>query len=262
MLITSLWLIFIDKHSAEILKSLHEEQKKSDELESLANNLRFKNKALVSWNTIMKVNFELLDQTLITPTMDPTSRARLFNTVVECIAERKHRLFGIEDDYLNISVYEYSDTDEELQCIACYRSRPSDAKGPHRSWKTGEGHVGKTFELKRELICADARASDVADLIAPPQEKMKSTDRERYISLIAVPIAVDANHPLGVIIMTSDQPQRFVNRSDVEIGSKESQPAVEALQDIASQLAQLMCILGMKELDNGKEQNNEQEISG
>lgn len=123
--------------------------------------------------------------------------------------------------------------------------------------------MGKQFELKRELICADARAPDVADLIAPPPEKIKETDKERYISLIAVPIAVDANHPLGVIIVTSDQPQRFVNRYDVEIGSRAYQPAVEALQDIASQLAQLMCILGAEKLDNRKmEKNNEQENSG
>ena len=144
MLITNLLLVFIDKQSVEILKSLHEEEKKNDELEYLAN----ENKALISWNTLMKINFELLDRALLNPTMNQDSRSLLFKAAVECIAERKHRLFGIEDDYLNISVYEYSDTDEELHRIACYRSRPSDAEGPHRSWKIGEGQVGKAVRVE------------------------------------------------------------------------------------------------------------------
>ena len=48
--------------------------------------------------------------------------------------------------------------------------------------------------------------------------------------------------------MTRNQPQRFENLSDAEIGAKVNQPAVEALQDIASQLAKLMGILEMEKL--------------
>ena len=249
MLFANLLLVFVDKQPVEIVKSLHE-------LEGLVDGLRFENKALAAWNTLTKINSEILDQTLMNPTMDQDSRSRVFNAAVECIAGRKHRLFGIEDDYLNISMYEYFDTDKELRCIACYRSRPSDAKGQHRSWKIGEGHVGKTFEKKRELICEDARDPNVADWIAAPPEKQKSGDDNKYISLIAVPIAIDANQPLGVLIVTSDQPHRFVNQSDVENEAKAQYPAVEALQDIASQLAQLMCILKMGEPDKGKEEGS------
>lgn len=256
LLITNLLLIFIDKDSIKILKSLHEKEKQSDELENLVNDLRFENKALVAWNTLTKINFGLLNQALTKSKMDPASRSRMFNAAVEFIAEQKYRLFGIEDDYLNISVYEYSNTDKELYCIACYRSRPSDAEGQHRSWKIGEGHVGKTFEKKQELICADARDSNVANWIAAPPEKRNSDDEKKYISLIAVPIAIDANNPLGVLIVTSDQPQRFVHRFDVEFESKGHHPYVGALQDIASQLAQLMCILRAGELNNGKEESS------
>lgn len=85
---------------------------------------------------------------------------------------------------------------------------------------------------------------------------MQDTDKEKYVSLIAVPIAVDANRPLGVVIVTSDQPRRFVNRPNAETGAKAHRPAVEALQDIASQLAQLMYILKVEKQDNGKEGNN------
>ena len=261
MLITNLLLVFIDKQPVEVLKSLHEEEEKSGKLEGLVNDLRFENKALISWNALTKVNFELLDRALMKPTMDQDSRSLVFNVAVECIAERKHRLFGIEDDYLNISVYEYSDTDEKLHCIACHRGPTSDAGGQYRSWKIGEGHVGRTFQSKRGWVCADTRDSSVANWFEPSLENRKDTDRERYISLISVPIAIDAEHPLGVIIVTSNKSQRFVNRSDVEIGSKAQHPTVESLQDIASQLAPLMCILKVESSDNGKGQNNEAESS-
>ena len=252
MLATNLLLVFIDRQSVEILKSLYDEEKKSDGLEGLAN----ENKALISWNTLMKINFELLDRALLNPTMDEDSRSRIFSAAVKCVAGRKYQLFGIEDDYLNISLYEYSDTDKKLHCIACYRSPPFDSGGPYRSWNSGEGHVGRTFELKREWVCPDTRDPNVANWFEPSLKNKKDTDKERYISLIAVPIAVDVDRPLGVIIVTSDQPQRFVNRSDVNIDSKARHPAVEALQDIASQLAQLMCILKMGELDSKKEEGN------
>ena len=49
-----------------------------------------------------------------------------------------------------------------------------------------------------------------------------------------------------------------MNRSDAENGAKAQYPAVEALQDIASQLAQLMHILKEGEPDNGKEESSEQ----
>ena len=257
LLITNLLLVFIDKQPVEILKYLHEEEKRSNELRGVVDDLHFENKALIAWNTLTRLNSGLLGQALANPTMDPASRSSVFEVAVEFIADRKQRLFGIEDDYLNISVYEYSDTDKELHCIACYRSRPSDMKKPHRSWKIGEGHVGNTFKKKRELICADATDPNVADWIEAPSEKWESGDEKKYISLIAVPIAVDVDHPLGVIIVTSDRPQRFVHRSDVETESKGHHPAVEALQDVASQLAQLMCILKVEKIDNGKEEGNE-----
>lgn len=261
LLITNLLLVFVDRQSVEILKSLHEEEKRSDELEELVDENQFETEALVAWNTLTRLNSELLDQALINPAMDQASRSRVFEAAVEFIADRKYRLFGVDDDYFNISVYEHSGADNELHCIACYRSRPSDAKGPHRSWKVGEGHVGKAFELQRELVCADARAPDVAGWIAAPPAKLKSDDEEKYISLIAVPIAVDTDHPLGVIIVTSDQPQRFVNRSDVETDSEAQRHffAVESLQDIAAQLAQLMCILEANEQKgDGEDESIEQ----
>lgn len=262
LLIANLLLVFVDRQPVEILKSLHEEEKRSKKREDLIKEYRLESEALTAWNTLTRFNSELLDQALLNPEMNRNSRSRVFEAAVEFIADYKQRLFGIEDDYLNISVYERSDADDELHCIACYRSRSSDAEGPHRSWKIGEGHVGKAFELKRGLVCADARKPDVAGWVAAPTGKLKDDDEKKYISLIAVPIAVDSDKPLGVIVVTSDRPRRFVNLSDVETESEAQRQkfAVESLQDIASQIAQLMRILEIAEDEEEREEerNGEQ----
>ena len=248
LLLTNLLLVFVDKQSVEVLQSLHEEEKRNNELELILDDYEYETEALIAWNTLSRLLSELLDQALTNPVFDEHTRNRMFQAAVEFIADRKLRLFGVEDDYLNVSIYEHREADGELHCVACFRSRPSDAEGPHRTWGVGEGHVGKAFELQRELVCADARASDVAAWIAAPPDKHRDDDTERYISLIATPIAVEADKPLGVVIVTSDQPKRFVNTSDIETDSDAQRQrfAVESLQDFAAQLAQLMCILNSK----------------
>lgn len=247
LLLVNFLLLFIDKQTVETLQALHAEEGKTEQLEAELEELDQYLRALVAWLTLSKLMSELIDQLLREDNLGPEEKERIFNAAVEFIAERKLRLFGIEDDYLNISIYMYDDEKQELECVACYRSRPSDAQGDHRTWRPGEGHVGKAFELQRELICGDATALDVAAWIAAPPGKESDLDLERYVSLAAVPIAINADEPLGVIIMTSDQPGRFVNQSDGEeaddLAPSQGRYAVDALQDIAAQLAQIMCIV-------------------
>lgn len=251
LLLMNLLLVFVDKQAVETLKSLHEQEKRTGELEDRRVELEQVNIAFAAWLSLIKLLSELTDQAMATKEAEPETKRRLLNAAVEFIVEYKTRLFGIGDDYLNVSIYEYVASSESLECVACYRSRSSDAVGPHRSWRSGEGHVGKAFERQTELVCGDARAPDVASWIAAPPDKFQDDDPVKYVSLAAIPIAIRADDPLGVIIMSSDQPHRFVSR-DQEPGDfeqEQGQFAVGALQDIAAQLAQLMFILAKHNSD-------------
>lgn len=248
LLIANLLLVFVDRQSVETLKSLHQQEVQVKEWEDEASQLQEQNAILSAWLTLTKLLSELTDQAIAADQVDRETESRLYKATVEFIAEYKSRLFGFNDDYANIAIYEYDSAVGELLCVACYRTRPSDAEGDHRSWKPGEGHVGKAYELRTELVCSDARLPDVAAWIAAPPEKLRDEDPTRYVSLAAIPIAIHANQPLGVVIMTSSEPYRFVNSGELESDSKmqRAKYAVAALQDIAAQIAQLMFILQAK----------------
>ncbi len=163
----------------------------------------------------------------------------------------KPELFKKRPHYLpGCDIYEHSFETECLECIACYRSRPSDALGEHRAWKVGEGHVGKAFELQRELICGDSSAPDIKPWISASPANFDERDDERYVSLAAVPIGVNADEPIGVLIVTSNVPMRFAN-SDENHGDEnmkeERRLAVAALQDFAAQFGQLVAVFRLRE---------------
>jgi hypothetical protein len=252
LLLTNLLLVFIDRQSVETLKSLHAEEERSLALKTELIALENDHRVAMAWLTLYKLMTEMVDQAISAETVSQETAKRLYNTVVEFIADYKSRLFGIGDDYLNIAIYQFNEEVQELECVACYRSRPSDAIGPHRSWKSGEGHVGKAFELQNELICSDARAPDVAAWVAAPPDKFRQDDPEKFVSLAAIPIAINYDKPLGVVIMTSSEPYRFVNLNDFEVirdnafDAQRAKFAVAALQDIAAQIAQLMSIIKSK----------------
>lgn len=252
LLLTNLLLVFVDRQSIEILRSLHAEEQKNALISEELASLQGEKRALAAWVTLTKLISELIDQAIDAQAIDDDAANRLYGAAVEFIAEYRNRLFGIEDDYINISIYEFNTKINMLTCVACYRSRPSDAKGPRRSWGVGEGHVGKAFELQNELVCGDATAPDVAAWIAAPPGKRKEDDAEKFVSLAAIPVAISASEPLGVVIMTSSERYRFININDLEGGYPDevdvqrAKYAVAALQDIAAQIAQLMSILQSK----------------
>jgi hypothetical protein len=116
----------------------------------------------------------------------------------------------------------------------------------HRKWKVGEGHVGKAYELQRELICANANNPDIKPWISASPDNFDERDEERYVSLAAVPIAANAEEPTGVLIVTSSEPMRFAN-SDENHGDDDTREqrrlSVAALQDFAAQVGQIMLVI-------------------
>lgn len=241
VVLANLVLVFVDKQSVETLLDLRAAEEDLVQSQRLRERLEKEREALVAWTTLTHVVSEVLDACLKRTEITDAEARRLLGFCLEAIAERKMRLFGVEEDYLNISLYVWDGSSEALALVACFRSNPSHVKAEHRRWRVGEGHVGKAFELQRELVCSDAREPDVAMWIAAPPDKVKDTDDRRYVSLAAVPVGLKASEPLGVLIMTSDVPGRFSN--DAEAESEPPHYGVAALQDIAAQLAQIIFVV-------------------
>ena len=252
MLLAQFLLVFIDRQAVDILKSLFEQEAKTNQINESLEQSETERRTMLAWITLTRLVSELIDQAISAKNIDANFEKKIYETLVEFVAEYKSRLFGMGDEYVNISVYKFNNILDGLVCIGCYRSRPSDIHSTHRTWMDGEGHVGKAFNLKSELICADATAPDVAPWIAAPQAKSDPKDKDKYVSLAAIPIAIDSDDPLGVFIVTSSQPYRFVNVNDLpldvgrSVDLQQVKFAVAALQDIAAQIAQLMYIIDTK----------------
>jgi hypothetical protein len=246
VLMTTALLFIFDQGPTEQLTSLHSAEGELVELEEGLEEVVQSREIVLSWLALSKLLQELVDQAIKSDTINRHEKERLFELAVEFIAEYRSRLFGIGDDYLNISVYEYMEGSGLLECVGCYRSRPSDARGPHRSWASGTGHVGKAFELQEELICSDATQPDVSSWISAPPTHYREDDEELYVSLASIPIALDADNPRGVLIMTSNKPKRFVSGNEQGAVNAKERIAVDALQDVAAQLAQLLILIQTK----------------
>lgn len=250
VILTGVILLFFDKDILSLIIDLKASEDLADERSDYIYYLEQREKILLDWQSVTKLLAELLDEALANPTLDPEKKKAVFTAVVEILADYKFSLFRIADEYCNISIYEHSVETGCLECIACYRSRPSDALGGHRTWKVGEGHVGKAFELQRELICGDSSAHDIKPWISASPANFDALDDERYVSLAAVPIGVNAEEPIGVLIVTSNVPMRFAN-SDENHGNEnvkeERRLAVAALQDFAAQIGQLVAVFRLRE---------------
>lgn len=131
--------------------------------------------------------------------------------MLDLLVVSKTTLFGMEDEQWNFSVYLWRDETEQLDCIACRRPARADEEAPHRIWKLGEGHVGKAFQMRRALICADSTDPNVRGFFDAPEDKRADYDDAlRYRSLAAIPFQLPgAEHPIGVVVATSDVAGRF-----------------------------------------------------
>ena len=108
--------------------------------------------------------------------------------------------------------------------------------------------------MGRALIVADALDPNVRGFFDAPAKKILAVydDAERYRSIAAIPIqlaSADSNdRPFGVVVATSDQPNRFVPS---ETG--EDHDAVKPIRQLGNTLATLIAVnhLCGKESKNG-----------
>jgi GAF domain-containing protein len=80
-----------------------------------------------------------------------------------------------------------------------------------RTWKQGQGHVGKAFSDGTAKITGDALDPNVASLMSPPSTLARGYDRQAYRSFASIPIVLenDLETVYGVLVATSDEVNRF-----------------------------------------------------
>lgn len=121
---------------------------------------------------------------------------------VECRTEVF--LFENGNALYNFGVYLLRDEDQLLHKF--WRRNDDRIVAENRSWRIGDGHIGHCFMKNQPLFAKDAFGGDYTEATAPDRE----TDKDYYRSMVAAPIKVD-DTPVGVIIVTSSQPQQFID---------------------------------------------------
>jgi hypothetical protein len=260
IIVSAISLLFTERDDVTLIVALIDAETDISDLKSRVDYIEAREKFFRASQSANKILSELLDQAILHSQVSEEFRTKIFDSAVECISQYREELFGIGSEYCNISIYGLNQGTGLLDCISCFRSVPSDAIGPHRSWGIGEGHVGKAFQLKRELICADALQPDIRPWISAPPGKVDTDDEERYVSLAAVPLGLNFDEPFGVLIITSSIALRFGNSDDNRNGDDAAEIRrlrTAVVQDFATQISQMMAILGPNQAEPAEEREHE-----
>lgn len=149
-------------------------------------------------------------------------------------SEMKHALgLGFQDIW-TICVYraeQHQDGHKELRLIA--HDRPFDCSiSDARRWKEGVGVGGIAYAKNDEVIAPNLDDPAVGTVFKLDEAQMKPEDREKYKSVVAVPITVGNDAaPWGVVLATSDTPDYFGSIEYVGVPPEE---AVRALAGVVA----------------------------
>jgi cell division protein FtsL len=157
--------------------------------------------------------------------------------LLDFLVTDKLTLFGIGDEQWNFSIYIFDPETSELRCVVTRRPTKKEEDVPHRSWREGEGHVGKAFQARRPLVCADSTDANVRGFFDAPAGKLMDYDLDRYRSLAAIPIQSDDELPLGVLVATSEIVGRF---------DPENEETFRPLLSLSRTLATLLSVYNLK----------------
>jgi hypothetical protein len=98
-----------------------------------------------------------------------------------------------------------------LRCIAHDRSIPCDI-AEARTWQEGIGVAGVAYSTAAEKIIPDMLAPELGTAF-DLKEKARPYDRQRYQSMIAIPIMTGSTPPWGVVVATSSRPGHFSDKA-------------------------------------------------
>lgn len=186
--------------------------------------------------TISRTMNEIVEQTILRWERDSSTSEDVYLLFIDILCYRKSLIFNFSDEDWSISIYMPPTEGEELQCIASRRADRRDEKRTHRSWARGEGHVGRAFQLEREIVVQDATRPDLQGLLAAPATKAHGYDHTKYRSIAAIPIKDGNEKVLGVVIGTSESEGRFSPKEVVGDGAFD---AVEPLRILAATVSTL-----------------------
>ncbi len=131
-----------------------------------------------------------------------------------------------------------------LRCIAHDRTFPCDLEKA-RVWKEGVGVGGMALARNAEVVAPDTLAHEAGSLFSLEDPNVGSLDRERYRSLIGVPIRVGEDElPWGVVVVTNDQEEHFGNGEDEGVAPEEGVRALAGVVALAVAISRNATLAG------------------
>lgn len=162
--------------------------------------------------------------------------------LVDFLKAKRMSLLGFEDEYWTMSVYLMDEDAGLLKCLVARRPKEDNERLPHREWAPGEGHIGKAFQDRKELVTSDAQDLSQAQFLQAPREKRRLYDTERFRSIVSVPIVTGKTEAVGGVTATSDRVGRFTPGS-------EGPDRVAALRVLALSVAVLISAVEQEVVD-------------
>ena len=241
VLVTDRSALAIIADARDALESSETKQIEIDELGAENSLLRDELVKQVQATLTVDVMRQAIDSALLNEEADTFQTEMI--ALLDLLVASKGTLFGMGDEQWNFSIYLWDPESSLLVCKACRRPTKADEDGNHRSWRSGEGHVGKAFANKRSIIVSDALDPNVRGFFDAPLAKRAAQDDDatKYRSIAAIPIALAGTdkeaEPLGVVVATSDQAGRFRPRED---GTEDD--AVRPIRHLGNTLATLLVL--------------------
>lgn len=139
----------------------------------------------------------------------PIAKDTALDVVLGSAALHRAALFGFESsDRWNLAIYRWDADVHSLGVLA----RHVDPRIPigDRRWRSGEGHVGATWERGEVLVAADLTVTSAWANALP-------TDVVNYRSAIAVPMRASPDSSWGILVITSDRLDHFRDLDQIEV---------------------------------------------
>lgn len=181
-----------------------------------------------------------IEQSLSLP---DTSVSSIIQTCLSAAGDSLLVAFGFDiKDIWTICVFMAQPDSESgkvsLRCVAHMRKIPCDISQA-RSWPEGVGVAGIAYSTNHEIIIQDMSSPEVSavfDLGA----QARSYDKDRYASMVAVPVTVGANpKPWGVAVVTTDRPDHFSPEPSYGVATAEPIRAIASMTALAVKAAEV-----------------------
>ena len=228
-------LASIDEGTATILADAmaSEERAAAAEAERDAGNARIAFAAALY--AISRTGMEFIERYLATDPQDRKPVDDVAFQLSDLVVDQKYDLLRIGDEEWTLTIFLHDPATNQLVPRVPRRRTPQAEQASHRRWPADVGHGGRAFSTKTVLVCPDARNPSEAQYFKAPSHLHKPSDADIYRSFASVPILLGSGEALGVVVATSNQPDRFVR---VEPGS-DTIDRIEVLRLLASLVALL-----------------------